>query len=79
LGATYPASIQEAYANAASGATMEIQAMDFTEGIVFDTNKTVTLKGGLTCDFAGIAGYTTINGMQTVELGTVIMDRIVIK
>jgi len=75
----YSTSLLEAYTNAANVDTIEMQAVDFTEGIVFDKIKTVTLKGGYNCDFSGTIDHTTINGVQKVKSGKLIMDRIKIK
>lgn len=86
---TYYTSIQNAYddTQTASGDVIEIQAIDLSETLLFDEEKTVTLKGGFDCPFSPFATnlgqYTTV-GTMTVggELsgtGSVTIDNIVIR
>ncbi|SPP99546.1 hypothetical protein NBG4_10080 [Candidatus Sulfobium mesophilum] len=41
------------------GDVIEIQALDFPGTLLFDEDKTVTLKGGFDCPFATNAGQYT--------------------
>ena len=79
LAGGYHDSIQAAYGVAASGNLIKLQAVDFTETVPFNQNKTVTLQGGYNCNFAGIIGQATISAPQTITYGTVIMDGIIIR
>jgi PKD repeat protein len=79
LATTYLTTLLEAYTNAASIDTIEMQAVDFTEWMVFDKSKTITLKGGFNCNFSSTVDYTMLNGVQKIRSGKVIMERIKIK
>jgi PKD repeat protein len=61
-------SIQDVYnGQAVSGDVIESQALDLPGSLLFDKDKTVTLKGGFDCPFATNAGqYTTVG---TITLG----------
>ncbi len=72
-------SIQSALDGAANGAVIKIQALDFDENLVFDTNVTVTLRGGYDCNFTINPGAAIIPGSLTIGSGTLILENVVIK
>lgn len=75
----YYSSLQEAYAAAAEGDTIQEQAVVFTENL--DCNRTiqVMLKGGYDSLFTTNAAFTTINGSLTITSGTVTVENIEIR
>jgi hypothetical protein len=74
---SYP-TIQAAY-EAMGDETMQLQALEFTGGLVLDQSKTVTLQGGFGCDFTSNPGYTIVSGKLTIEDGTVTIDNLIIQ
>ena len=74
---SYP-TIQAAY-EAMGNETMQIQAMEFTGGLVLDQSTTVTLQGGFGCDFTSIPGYTIVSDKLTVSDGMVTIDNLIIQ
>jgi hypothetical protein len=72
-------SIYAAYEAMSSG-TMEIHEFQFSEILLLNLGKTVTLKGGYDCNFGTNSGsWTTINGSMTVSNGNVTLENIIIK
>jgi len=75
---SYP-TIQQAYEAASSTGTIKIQALVFSEGLLLDQNKTITLQGGYGCDFISNPEYTIVSDKLTVQYGTVTMENIIIQ
>jgi PKD repeat protein len=76
----YP-TIQVAYDATNHNETMEIQALEFTVsgGLILDTLKTVTLKGGYGCDFTSNPGFTIISDKVTIKAGKATVENLIIK
>ena len=74
----YYKKIQDAYYWAWDGNIIEIQALQFNENLIFDTNKTVILRGGFNSTYSTNPSSTTINGSITISDGTVVVENIVI-
>jgi phage baseplate assembly protein gpV len=74
----YYGSINGGYTDPAGG-LMELQAADFTEAVILNQHKVMTLRGGSNCDYTGIVGQTVVRGSLTVQLGTATIDGVVIK
>jgi hypothetical protein len=72
------ATIRDAYAAAADGNTIEMQAVDFTETLGFDRNIAVILDGGYNSGFTSNTGTTSISGSMTISSGTVTVGNIII-
>ncbi len=71
--------IQAAYDDIGIGGTdtISVQAVDLTQPLLFDDDKTVTLIGGNTCAYDAIIPETMIIGSLTIVHGTVTIDGIV--
>ena len=78
IGSTYFASVTDAVNAAASGNTIEIQAVDFTESL--SINKNLTLNGGFDCSYSSRPSSTAVQGNVAIETGifTVNMDSILV-
>jgi hypothetical protein len=74
--AGYYVTLDEAYDDANDGQIILMQAITFDEDINIDKN--LTLKGGYDCGFTAPFGFTTISSL-TVDKGSVIIDRLIIK
>lgn len=75
----YPA-IQDAYAAAASGATIKAQNYLFFENLLLDRAVPVSLIGGWNGAYTvNTGGYTTVTGSLTVGKGSVVVDKLIIR
>jgi hypothetical protein len=70
---TYYSTLQAAYDPASNGDIIQSQALSFSESLIFDLDRQVTLHGGYDSTFSYQEGFTTIRTL-TVSLGTVIVD-----
>jgi hypothetical protein len=75
----YYSTLQSAYDAAIDGDTIESQAVEVTENLDLNSNKSITFIGGYNCDFSEITGYTSINGSITINDGTVVMENFKVK
>ncbi len=62
--------LQDAYDNAASMDTIQIQSMVFVENLLIDMSKSVFLKAGYDCSYSNNILISTINGNMTITDGT---------
>jgi hypothetical protein len=78
IGSAYFATITEAVNAAASGDTIQLQAVDFPEAL--SINKALTLNGGYNCEYSSRPSSTVVKGNVTIEDGTftVKMDGILV-
>ena len=60
-----------AYAQAAQGAIIQLQNLDFTSDMIFNRDIPVGLQGGYDCGYTGNAGSAGILGSMRVSSGTV--------
>ncbi|GBD97969.1 MAG TPA: hypothetical protein ENG83_12160 [Nitrospirae bacterium] len=67
----YYNTLQAAYNAAGNNEIIQSQGLIFTEDLNFNLNKSVTLNGGLNCNYSAVNGTTTINGTMTISDGTV--------
>jgi len=74
---SYP-NIQAAYESMGSD-TLQIQALEFSGGLLLDQNKTVTLQGGYGCDFTSNPGDTIVSDKLTVKDGKVTIDNLIVQ
>ena len=75
----YFPNIQYAFENAANGATLQLQALDFNEEAILGNNTSITLSGGYECNYSPTPATSVIRGSLTVGEGALILDRIVIQ
>jgi len=76
---SYSETLQLAYDNASSGATLMMWNNELSnEDIICGQSKSVTIKGGYDQGFSSNSGYTSIDGSFTIGQGTVVMDRLII-
>jgi hypothetical protein len=60
----YHSTIQSAYNAAIHGDTIEVLSSDpFTEDLLFDEGKLVTVKGGYNCDYTPSATFSVVKGI----------------
>jgi hypothetical protein len=73
--------ISDAYADLPNVTGGMIQAWEYTfvESPILGRSIPVTLVGGFNASYSSNSGYTTIKGDLTVELGSLIIDRVVIR
>jgi hypothetical protein len=74
---SYP-NIQAAYETMGSD-TLQIQALEFSGGLLLDQNKTVTLQGGYGCEFTSNPGDTIVHSSMTITGGTVTVDNMLVQ
>lgn len=75
----YYSTLQTAYDNAGEGDTIEVRAEVMSENININRDISITLKGGCNCDYSDNSDKTIINGMLTVNNGTIIVENLVLK
>ena len=76
----YATSLQEVYNNKlAPGETLQAQAVNFTENLTLDQAKTVNITGGYDCSYANSGMVTTLNGILTINSGTLTVSNLVIQ
>ena len=76
---TAQTSLANAYAAAATGNTIQMQAGTLTGSFTAGSNKTVTLAGGYNAVYSANCGTTMVQGTLTVGSGKVIVNNLVIK
>jgi hypothetical protein len=76
----YFSSLQDAFAesNLVSGNVIGCHDVQFEGPLVYDQNKTVTLRGGYDCGYSSASDNTSISGSLTIINGTLIADRIIL-
>ncbi|MDU0457389.1 MAG: carboxypeptidase regulatory-like domain-containing protein [Geobacteraceae bacterium] len=79
LGNTDYLTILDAYVNVAIDSVMKIQATAFTGGFTLDRNIQLTLDGGYNADYSAKSGTSTIAGTVTIQKGSLIVDRMIIR
>jgi hypothetical protein len=72
----YYSSLQNAYDGAGEGDDIYSQNISFAENLFFDLNKSVTVRGGYDCDYAGRTRTTIINGDIRISDGVVTMENV---
>ncbi|HDH06646.1 MAG TPA: choice-of-anchor D domain-containing protein [Nitrospirae bacterium] len=75
----YYSTLQAAYDASIDGDIIQSRAVVFSENLDINLNKPVTFEGGYDCDYATVAGETTINGTMTVSDGTVTVENFVVE
>ena len=79
IGTQYYETFQDAYANAASGSIIEMQAgIHYTDLIFNQFDTEVKLLGGYNCTFDENAGKTRVNGTLGISEGTVTIENLII-
>ncbi len=74
----YYMTIQEAYIAAGAGEVIQSQNIMFTGDLNIDLNKSVTITGGYSCDYATMFGTTTINGNLSISSGDVTIENLAV-
>jgi uncharacterized protein YbdZ (MbtH family) len=72
-------SIQTGIDSAQSYATIAIDQEEYSEEVILDEPKVLTLKGGWDTDFLSNSSYTVINGSVTIADGTLIPEYIIVR
>jgi hypothetical protein len=80
LGASsYYVHIQDAYDVAPDGASVKMQAVDFSEDLLMQNDTSVKLQGGFNCAFTSNPDWSSLIGSMTVKGGEVTIEKIIIK
>jgi len=74
----YYSSLQQAYDNASTGATLLLLSLQDNENITCTQQKSVVIRGGFDQGFTLNSGYTSLYGTYTIGQGTVVVDRLII-
>ena len=74
----YYQTIQSAYGKAVNGDTIQAQAIDFAETLLFSNPVSITLSGGYDPNFTENLSYTSIMGTLTIANGTVTIENVII-
>ncbi|MBI5099170.1 MAG: S8 family serine peptidase [Nitrospirae bacterium] len=75
----YFSSLQAAYNAAVEGETIQSQALNFTEDLNININKSVTVEGGYNCDYSTVIGMTRLTGLMTTSYGTITIGNLELK
>lgn len=75
----YYSSLQEAYNSASDGATIQIQAVNLTENLTFNQNKSISIIGGYDTQYIMVVEVTTITGVMNITAGAVSMINVNLK
>ena len=75
----YYSTLQSAYNAALDGDTIQSQAIEFTENLNINLNKSVILDGGYNCDYTSNTGNTELKGTMTISGGTVKVKNFILK
>jgi PKD repeat protein len=75
--APYP-NIQAAY-DSMGNATMQLQALVFSTGLMLNKPYNITLQGGYGCDFTSNPGDTILSDKLTIKDGKVTIEKLTIK
>jgi hypothetical protein len=76
---SFYSSIQTAYNAAATGQSLLMQAVEFTEDLTLSGSIAVSLLGGYDSSFSSTSGFTIVNGVVTIKGGPVTLSNIEIK
>ena len=71
--------LNEAYGAASNNAQIDARNMTFTENFNLANDINVILKGGLADDFTTVNGYTYLQGILTLGLGSLTVDYLVVR
>jgi len=71
--------LQNVYDNASNADTIKTRAAAFTENLVFDINKPITLSGGYDCSHSTLTGMTILNCDITISNGIVTIGDFVVE
>jgi PKD repeat protein len=75
----YFTSIQSAFTSASqANDVVQAQALDRTEDLTWNNNRSVTLSGGYLCDYSSHPGFTTIHSL-TIASGTLTVENVIIQ
>ena len=72
-------SLQNAFDNVANDSVVRAQGVTFTENLSLNRPVAVRLLGGYNIDWSGPTGVTTIDGDLTIDTGSLVVDRVVIR
>jgi probable HAF family extracellular repeat protein len=75
----YFTSIQSAFASASqANDVVQAQALDRTEDLIWNNNRSVTLSGGFLCNYSSHPGFTTVHSL-TIASGTLTVENMIIQ
>jgi len=72
-------SLTQAYSSAANGNIIQARENTFVGSFTLNRDVSLTLKGGYDSAYVNNNGYTALQGILSVERGSSIIERIVVK
>jgi hypothetical protein len=78
-GGNYYSSLQSAYANSGSSGILEAQSVYLPGDFTTDSTSNVILLGGYDATYSGNDGYTALQGVLTVAMGTLTVENLMIR
>jgi probable HAF family extracellular repeat protein len=75
----YYSSIQNAYNALATGESLQIQALDFSENLDLNQSISASLLGGYGCDYSCNLGFSTLHGVLKIIDGTITIENLIIQ
>ncbi len=76
---TYYSTLQDSYNGVPASGTIKVWGTDFTENLKANINKLVLVEGGYNSSYTSNTGYTTLDGVLTISLGTLVIENLVIR
>lgn len=77
-GGTPYGTLGDAYKSVANGAIIEAKALVFKEDLTLNEGRDFTLKGGFNDDYSSQSGYAILDGVLSIDSGSMGVDRLVI-
>jgi hypothetical protein len=78
-GGTNYTTLQAAYNAAPGGSTVMAWVLDYMENLTCGINKSIIFEGGYNEEYSSQTGYTTLKGVLTIGLGSVTVERLIVK
>ena len=79
IGTTYYHDVFEAYLTTQGDSLIETQATIFVGNLTLGKVGKITVKGGFDAEYTLRPGFTTLNGNLSIDKGSLVVDRVVIK
>jgi hypothetical protein len=72
-------SLQTAYATTNEGSQLKVRNVTFSESLSLNRPINIAIHGGLDNDFTTVNGFTSLNGVLTLQKGSLVVDRLQIQ
>ena len=71
--------LTQAYAGAAGSDTLLARDVTFIENFTLGGTKAIVMDGGMSTSYAPLNAWTTLQGMLTIQKGSLTVDRLIVK